>query len=768
MSMLSELDTAMMQPGLSVPAIRRFGGGTIRRDTAGRPLRATGRDAVVYELDAPDGRIWALRCLQRPDASRDRILAGRYAALANDPRLAPLRGPGAPLPRDIQWIAEGIGFTGPDFHRITAPVMAMERVPGRTLLLAVDRLCHEGQREPLALLADAWLETAAALAATGFVHGDLAADNLIVRPDGSLAVVDLDTARWPTPDLPPMAAAGTPGYAHPRGAPRDPERADRFPALILWASLRILARHPHLRERWGDHPDRYGGALLWSPDDLQRPGRSPLFAALVDLRDETLAPLLEVVRRAIQFPPDETPPLAEIADRLDALGMPRRASSGPPRRTAAPPALDTSPPVSPPAMPAPRSAPAPVPTVVGIEPGPPATRTETTTRLAKERRLAAAQQLRTALDARNTVKALQLWEEHRAVPEAAPFAAAVHLLLTRDAVATIDRALRRGDDRELVAAVAEAERAGVAPSAEARVALRAARERIAARAALREAMAQGDLDALARLAATGALDCLGRLSAEEARAVARARAWPALDRALARDDDDAIVAAASSALWQDGAGLPLAARERVALARARQRWAAEVRGALRRRDNAALRALLAKAPPNAEQRLTEVESRRVLRVAVRDAAVARLEKALREGPDREIVAALTEFESAGAPFSDVLDWAAVRGVVDRVSLVEALRDAAAADPPDAALLARLLSAARAALRDRGGEPGGGPDWQALERSVLRAAHLARLREALATGDPARIAAAVAPDPYDARSLLRPEEQAHLERVLAPR
>jgi hypothetical protein len=164
--------------------------------------------------------------------------------------------------------------------------------------------------------------------------------------------------------------------------------------------------------------------------------------------------------------------------------------------------------------------------------------------------------------------------------------------------------------------------------------------------------------------------------------------------------------------------------------------------------------------------LSEVESRRILRVSMREAAVARLERALREGPDREVVAALAEFESAGAPFSDVLDWTAVRGVVDRISLADALRAAATADPPDTARLARLLPAARAALGGNGAAEG--PDWSGLERSVLRAAHLARLREALAADDDARIASAADPDPYGARALLSPGESARAERALQHR
>ncbi len=163
MPIVSDLDAAMMQPARSVPAVRRLGGGLIRMNDAGQPVRAVGRDAVIYELRTPTGRILVLRCFLRPDAQRDRALAQRYEALRGDPRLEHLRGASGALPRDIQWIAEGVAFAGPDLRQVTAPLVAMERVPGRTLMQTVDRLCREGQGQPLALLADVWLATATAL-----------------------------------------------------------------------------------------------------------------------------------------------------------------------------------------------------------------------------------------------------------------------------------------------------------------------------------------------------------------------------------------------------------------------------------------------------------------------------------------------------------------------------------------------------------------------------------------------------------------------------
>jgi hypothetical protein len=778
MSTVSDLDAAMMQPARSVPAVRRLGGGLIRVNDAGRPLRAVGRDAVVYELRTPSGRILALRCFLRPDAHRDHALAQRYEALRGDPRLEQLRGAGGALPRDMQWITEGVAFTGPDLRQMSAPLVAMERVPGRTLIQTVDRLCREGHVEPLALLTDVWLATATRLEEAGFVHGDLAPDNLIVRPDGSIALIDLDTATWPSFPKTTTSAASNPAYAHPQGAPLDPAKRDRFPALILWASLRILARHAGLRERWGDRPDHDGAALLWSRDDLKSPSRSALFAALDALPpradNEVLDPLLEVVRRAIRFSPDETPPLAEIAERLEGMGFSRtaatsgrsRSRSG--RRARAPLEMP----------PAHRE---PVVDFDGIDgdwdddfPGfrrverderhPDAS--HTTTLSERERRRTAARELGAAIAARDTATALELWETSRTVPETATYAAAVHLLVSHDATAAIERALRRKDDDGLVAAVAEAERAGVAPSTEARTAVRVARQRIAARMALREAIGRSDYYGLASLACSGSLDCLGRLEPAQARAVERALAWAALERALVSDDDVAIAAAVDPELWREEGSLPPEARQRLDLARSRIRWVEDVRAALRRRDGIALRRLLEHSPPGAETRLTDVERRRIKRAATREAAVSRLERALREGPDREVVAALAEFESAGAPFPEVLDWTAVRGVVDRISLAEALRAAASANPPDTVQLARLLPAARAALGDRGMP--GEPDWVALEQSVLCAAHLGRLRDAIAAEDDARIAFAAVPDPFGALSLLTPEERERVNAALTRR
>ncbi|MCA9879789.1 MAG: hypothetical protein KC442_18475, partial [Thermomicrobiales bacterium] len=675
----SEFDAQFLDPLAAVPAVRRLGG-TVRRDADGNPVRANGQHTIVYELRLPTGRITALRVHQRPDRERDRLLAQRYAALQSDHRLDPLRGPAGPLPRDILWLPEGIIVPDTQGARTTRPLVAMERVPGRTLRQTAARLSQERDAAHLALIADSWLAAALAMETVGFVHGDLSPDNLVVRPDGSIAVVDLDTASWAGFHLDSIDIDASATLQHPQGAPRDRTHRDRFAALMLWAELRVLAAQPGLQAAQQTEP----AGLLFAASDLRQPEASPLFAHL----DRDAAPwrlLLEVVRRAVRFSPDILPPLSEIATRLDSLGFPRDALRSPARRATARRPADAEPAsrLTPRSDALQTASPSEIPPANAAQaaPLPVAPATPKPSAGEQEQRLAA---LRAALARGDGPEVRRLWIDLRDDPTGQIYAASVHQLTERDAHAAIDRALRRRDDAALLQAASQAEAAGVALTPHERAAAREARRRDAARAALNAALDADDRPALAELQRSGQVDELGPHDTATLRAVPRALAWPTLERALASDDDAAICAAADPALWREDETQPHATWLRLDLAWRRTRWVQDVRAALKRRDAPFLRGLLAAAPAGAEHRLTEIESRRVLRVITRDQATSRLERALREGADREVVEALAELEACGAPFSDVLDWSAVRGVVDRLSLTESLRDAMAANPPDTA------------------------------------------------------------------------------------
>ena len=112
-----------------------------------------------------------------------------------------------------------------------------------------------------------------------------------------------------------------------------------------------------------------------------------------------------------------------------------------------------------------------------------------------------------AIAARDTTRALALWETSRTVPETATYAAAVHLLVARDVVAAMSgrcgARTTMGSWRPWPRRNARGWHAGRGEDGR-----RGARQRIAARIALREAISRRDFYGLAGLACSGELDCL--------------------------------------------------------------------------------------------------------------------------------------------------------------------------------------------------------------------------------------------------------------------
>lgn len=910
MPTLQQLDEAMLRASTSLPILGRLGGGQIALVEGRQPWRAVGLDNAVYVLRQPTGRVLALRV---PLADGDHWGSQeRYRALGADPRLAGLRdAPGSPLAPRVAWYADGLLLPARDLRSTPHPVAVLDWIEGPTLIAAVDRACRAGDGRALAALAEAWLRATAMTTGAGFVHGDLAGDNVVVRPDGSLRFVDFDESSWPGVPAAP-ARRVNPAYAHPGGAPPPAARGDDFAVLTVYVSLRALAERPDLRSRFGDPTSEPGGALLWRGGDLAKPDASPVFAALGGV-SPALVGLVRLLRQVCAGPVDRTPRLGDVVAGLrggqDAAGpadvapwdlsggaLAGREPSGsamgwggagqgatvspvppqPPARSHPPrspqptaavqpvqPAQSTrswqSPPMAPhdPRVPL-QTQPRPVapPSARAASAG---QRTEMArgrqalvTRLngllmsgeieatlafwessgasrdpeilrdygprmrdverlgavgrvraaaaahdagavlrlwreyglgglpaARElgpaveeatRREAQAERLRVALDAGDRGTVAALWAEVRGDPLVAMYGARVATLLERTLGERVTAAIQRGDDRAILAALADAESAAVPVAAEARAAGRAAANREATRKLLATARRDGDeaaMATLASLAISGRLGDLGRLDAETARAAQRAVHRPALLQALAGDDDWAIAAAyqAHGTLY-DELGLEPGERARIDLARARLAWLTEVRAALRGRDLGALKAVTRSSPPGAVARLSEIERTRIERLSRRDVAVRRLERLLKTGDDREILAALASMKETGAAFPPGFDWAALRAVEERTELADGIRAALDALPPDLERLASLLPAAKAAAEAGNSPIIPGTTLEQVERDVLRAAQIARVQEAIGSGDDELIAAVAMPDPGGIMAALSAAEQERVWRAVA--
>jgi len=732
MTLQTLYDAAMLRGPRSVPLLGRLGGGTIATISDSQPFRVVGSHAVVYQLRQPTGKVVALRCWLQDEISAE--LIERYRALGHPSTLRRLHSVDrSPVIGSISLHADGIVVEAEDLRSATRPVVVLDWLMGPTIMAAVDRACRSQDTGYLSALAQLWRGAVATAGQIGFVHGDLTADNAIVRPKEGIAFVDYDTAYWPeAPSVPHLDPAIA--YRHPRGVTSRPEHADEFAALVMYVSLRILAIWPELRADHGQAATMRGAGLLFQPRDLAHPDGSQLFGKLRVVNDPQVQGLVGILREACLGHPDEIPTFAEsltLAANVAAAPLTHpihgqrsgRVSSllsstiTGTRETAG---RGTD-----------RLRPKPIDPVVE-ELWPERQRTWRPERLTE---------LADAIEQQDLNRAETLWSVLRDEPGAGAFFPAIDGLRKAEA-----------GHHEVTANEIRARHVAQRKSA--------IRQRFA------NALDHDDRAALADLALSGDIDEIEDLSEASTRRIVGSLAIEHLERALESDDDNLIMEAYDARLLGDQGLLTSVQQNRVDLAFDRHAWVKDVRSAIRKRDLAAIDRLYAAMPVGAHLRLTERERARIDRLHAQESALRSLRAAIRDGRDADTISALNAVERSGAVVPQDLEWANVSDVIDRYSLMTSVRRAAEQHPRDIARLARLLPQ----LKERSGgvfpEAVDGLDFAKLEIEVKQSAQLVRIREALDTNDDRQIVAAALPDIFGVLPMLERGEQARIERAVA--
>ena len=123
------------------------------------------------------------------------------------------------------------------------PVLKMEWVDGMPLDKYVNSVLSD--RLKLKRLADSFDDMARWLLLQPIAHGDLKPDNILVRSDGSLALVDYDGMYVPAMWGEKIRESGTPPYSHPlrKSLPFD-SHADDYAIVVISLILRVVSLHP--------------------------------------------------------------------------------------------------------------------------------------------------------------------------------------------------------------------------------------------------------------------------------------------------------------------------------------------------------------------------------------------------------------------------------------------------------------------------------------------------------------------------------------------
>ena len=140
---------------------------------------SSGNFAVVFKMkDTRTGHFKALKCFTRPQERRIESLVAISAHLA---RVA------SPYIVPYQFLENEVWVNDAEY-----PIVLMDWVEGMTLGEKVKALCEAQNTGGVHRLSVAFAGLAVDLLAQNWAHGDLKHDNIIVRPDDSLALVDYD------------------------------------------------------------------------------------------------------------------------------------------------------------------------------------------------------------------------------------------------------------------------------------------------------------------------------------------------------------------------------------------------------------------------------------------------------------------------------------------------------------------------------------------------------------------------------------------------
>jgi hypothetical protein len=736
---VEDYQMALMRP--RVPLLGELGA-RLELDHSRRPAAMTGSSSVVFRLVTDgDGPI-AVRVPRDPATASDWHV--RYAALrALSESAFADRVPGRiAIHRQGLSVADGHG----DIRAV--PALSMQWLEGPTLAMATDRAARGGNTQVLSALARAVIDLANLMRKVGFVHGDLSATNIIVGPDGKLRLVDLDTAFWPGAPL-GATGSGTAGWRHPQGAASS-ERRDGFPILILYTSLLALVEDPDRRRSWGDPVSTPDGTLLFSEWDLANPDTSDLFHDLSRRSGGRVAEAVASLRAHLASGPESIETALRVIPNLEAMRVP--APGDAPDSWSVRDALKRAQQrFERGAVPTdrPRTA-TPEPVTTG---GP----------VDDER--AALDALRRAIRDRNEGEVARLWAAIGHLPAAKLLRLDVEELFAEGLATRIAAESRSGHDEGVLNLAGEAQMRSLPLPVEARRRIRDARERLRVRATLQEALASDTRDELVHLAMSGSLVILGDTDRSSLERVLQAIEWPVLQRALEADDDRLILQAFDEELFRDKTSLPAPVYGRIELARSRLQWADRMRAALRQRLAGEVAALHDSAPQRSDVHLGPTERRRVQKLVEQHRALRQLAEAIQANDESDIVQALSVVERVGARLGEHFPWHQIRDVLERVSLIEDIREAADSIPADHVKLAQLIPAAKALGLDADPRLTGDYAIEVLQRKVIQAAHLKRVRMAIARGDEMGIVVTALPDVYDVLDLLTEEERDRIARSI---
>lgn len=237
-------------------------------DDHGEPYRSRGACAVVFKMqDKSTGKCYALKCFTEEQEGR----ADAYRQIADELDMVD-----SPYITSVKYMEKEL-FVDSQCEEDEFPVLLMDWVEGETMETYISaNYCNQ---YAMSMLCYRFGKMAAWLRTQSFAHGDVKPDNIIVRPDGSLTLVDYDGMFVPSMKGCKSPTVGTKDFCHPLRTVDDfDETIDDFSLASIALSLKAISMNSTLLDTYGAS-DR----LLFSENDYRNPSNSKVISALQEL-----------------------------------------------------------------------------------------------------------------------------------------------------------------------------------------------------------------------------------------------------------------------------------------------------------------------------------------------------------------------------------------------------------------------------------------------------------------------------------------------------
>ena len=250
------------------------------QDDHGEPYRSSGAFAVVFKMkDEQTGKCYALKCFTEEQEGR----AEDYRQIADE-----LEFVDSSYVTSVKYLDKEI-FVDSSCEEDEFPVLLMDWIDGETMETYIGENYQDNYT--MAMLCYRFCKMAAWLRSQPFAHGDIKPDNIMVRPDGNLTLVDYDGMFVPAMKGQKSPTIGTKDFSHPLRTVDDfDETIDDFALASIALSLKAISLKPSLL-------DEYGAAdrLLFSAADYRDLSKSKVMTALQELmNDEEFTALLSM------------------------------------------------------------------------------------------------------------------------------------------------------------------------------------------------------------------------------------------------------------------------------------------------------------------------------------------------------------------------------------------------------------------------------------------------------------------------------------------